>query len=178
MRITASGRQQATEDEVAQEDERSLGSIMVAIRGLRGSISLIDPKLDAVTVEVILLQAYFGKISEKVKVVETHIEGLLLVTKRLEEQVWSLTKQSTAMAARLEDQEGRASRNNISIVRVSEGMEGQSVELFVEDLVLNTQKPRRLSNFFTVEAAHRMPGEGLMEYRCTVQTIERRWVAK
>ncbi|KAJ1106518.1 hypothetical protein NDU88_003919 [Pleurodeles waltl] len=36
--------------------------------------------------------------------------------KRLKEQVRSLTKQSVAMAARLEDQERRARRNNIQIV--------------------------------------------------------------
>ncbi|KAJ1153896.1 hypothetical protein NDU88_006654 [Pleurodeles waltl] len=67
---------------------------MAAIRDLRRSISQIEPKLDAVTVEVNLLQTDFGKILEKVKVTETHIEGLLSVTKRLEEHVRSLMKQT------------------------------------------------------------------------------------
>ncbi|KAJ1152970.1 hypothetical protein NDU88_005743 [Pleurodeles waltl] len=68
VRMAVSGRQQATADEVAPEGELSLEYNMVAIQDLWGWISTIEPKLDAVTVEVKLLQADFGKISEKVKV--------------------------------------------------------------------------------------------------------------
>ncbi|KAJ1122460.1 hypothetical protein NDU88_000947 [Pleurodeles waltl] len=36
-------------------------------------------------------------------------------------------------------------------------MEGPSVDLFLEDLILNTLRSKRLSNFFLVERAHRAP---------------------
>ncbi|KAJ1099984.1 hypothetical protein NDU88_005075 [Pleurodeles waltl] len=66
----------------------------------------------------------------------------------LEEQVCSLTSKSSKMEARLQDQEGRSRRNNGRVVRVPEGLEGPSTDFFVEDLVLNKLKPKRLFNFF------------------------------
>ncbi|KAJ1087645.1 hypothetical protein NDU88_000812 [Pleurodeles waltl] len=67
-------------------EEPSLRTSMAAIQDLRGSITPLEPKLDAVTFDVNLLMADFGKISKKVEVAETHIERLLSTTKRLEWQ--------------------------------------------------------------------------------------------
>ncbi|KAJ1101284.1 hypothetical protein NDU88_006356 [Pleurodeles waltl] len=78
-----------------------------------------------------------GKIPEKVAMAEMHIKGLLATINHLEEQFRSLTKKSSVMDAKLEDQEGRSRRNNVRVVGVPEGMEGPSADLFVEDLVLN-----------------------------------------
>ncbi|KAJ1139074.1 hypothetical protein NDU88_005451 [Pleurodeles waltl] len=99
-----------------QGDEPSLLSIRTAIQDLQGSITPIEPKRDAVTMDINLIRADFSKISEKVAVEETHISGLLSTTKRLENPVQTLTKQSETMAARMEDQEGRACINNIRVV--------------------------------------------------------------
>ncbi|KAJ1082196.1 hypothetical protein NDU88_002364 [Pleurodeles waltl] len=66
---------------IAQSGEPSLRSIMAAIQDLQGLVSPIEPKLDAVTLEVNLLREDFGNISEKVAVAETHFEGLLSTTK-------------------------------------------------------------------------------------------------
>ncbi|KAJ1180536.1 hypothetical protein NDU88_005757 [Pleurodeles waltl] len=109
----------------------------------------LKPKLDTVTIDVSLLRADFKKMTEKVNRAETHIQALHSMCKRLEELVELLTKQQTVMEARLEDQEGRAGRNNIRVVGVPEGAEGPSVDLFLEDLIL--------SHFFSVERAHRVP---------------------
>ncbi|KAJ1143235.1 hypothetical protein NDU88_009546 [Pleurodeles waltl] len=87
VNMAASGGQQggtrgeAPEVGPIQSGEPSPSSIMAAIQDLRGSISPIEPKLDAVTLEVNLLRADFGNISEKVVVAEIHIEGLLSTTK-------------------------------------------------------------------------------------------------
>ncbi|KAJ1208076.1 hypothetical protein NDU88_003466 [Pleurodeles waltl] len=90
--------------------EPLLGAIMEAIRDLKSSL---EPKLDAVTVDVNLLRADFHKMSEKVKSQELNINLLQSTAKRLEEQVQFLAKQQPQMAARLEDQEGSARKNNI-----------------------------------------------------------------
>ncbi|KAJ1179468.1 hypothetical protein NDU88_004702 [Pleurodeles waltl] len=73
-----------------QSWEAYLRSIMAAIQDLQGSILPIEPKMNAVTLEVSLFRADFGNISEKVAAAGTHIEGLLSAMKRLEEQVVSL----------------------------------------------------------------------------------------
>ncbi|KAJ1198082.1 hypothetical protein NDU88_001926 [Pleurodeles waltl] len=133
-------------------------TIMAAIQELRGSVSPQEPKLDMVTVKVNLLRATFGNISQKVMVDETHIEGLLSTTKHPEERICSLTTQSLEMAAKLEDQVGRSWRNKVRVVGIPEGMEGPRADLFVDGLVLNKLKAKKLSNFFSEERAHRMPG--------------------
>lgn len=137
------------------DPEPSLKDIMKAIREFRGTM---EPKIDSVTEEVNLLRADFKKMSNKVSAAETEIGSLQSKTKRLEEQVAALTKRQVDIYARLEDQEGRARRNSLRIVGVPEGMEGPSVDLFVEDLVLNHLKPKRLSKVFSVERAHRALG--------------------
>ncbi|KAJ1217515.1 hypothetical protein NDU88_005109 [Pleurodeles waltl] len=91
--------------------EHSLGAIRTAIRDLKNRL---EPKMDAITVDVNLLLADFHKMSEKVTFVELHIYLLQSTSKKLEDQVQYLTKHQALMAARLEDQEGRARRNNIS----------------------------------------------------------------
>ncbi|KAJ1096625.1 hypothetical protein NDU88_001760 [Pleurodeles waltl] len=62
QRVCLRGR--ATDEDLAQDGEPSLLSDMAANRDLRGSIPPMEPKLDAVMVEVNLLRADFGKISE------------------------------------------------------------------------------------------------------------------
>ncbi|KAJ1194755.1 hypothetical protein NDU88_004041 [Pleurodeles waltl] len=74
----------------------------------------------------------------KVSTVESDIKALQTMSKKLEEQVQYLTKQTGVMAARLEDQEGQARRNNIRVVGVPKETEGPSVDLFLEDLISNT----------------------------------------
>ncbi|KAJ1185650.1 hypothetical protein NDU88_002440 [Pleurodeles waltl] len=106
----------------------SLGVVLSAIQDLRGCL---EPKLDAVTVDVTLFRADFKKVTEKVTTKESDFGHLQATSKRLEDQVQFLNKEYENVTARLEDQEGRARRNNIRVVRVPEEAEGQSVELFL-----------------------------------------------
>ncbi|KAJ1117173.1 hypothetical protein NDU88_005373 [Pleurodeles waltl] len=144
----------------------SLGTIMAAIQDLQDSFAPLEPKLDAVQIDVNLVKADMSKIATKVAVAETHIDGLLATTKRLEEQVRSLTKKSSVMQARLEDQEGRSRRNNVRVMGVTEGIEGPSTDLFVEDLVLNRLKPKCLTSFRWREHTGNMAPHRNQECRC------------
>ncbi|KAJ1142285.1 hypothetical protein NDU88_008612 [Pleurodeles waltl] len=149
-------------EDTSEVVEPLLGTIMVAIQDLKNSL---EPKLDAVTVDVKLLRADFCKMSEKVTSAELHINLLQSTSKKLEDQFQYLTKQQALMAARLEDLEGRR-RNNIQVVGVPEGAEGPSMDLFLEDLIVNTLCPKCLSKFFSIEQAHRslmpLPKPGAM----------------
>ncbi|KAJ1159096.1 hypothetical protein NDU88_011766 [Pleurodeles waltl] len=135
-----------------EEGEPSLKAIMAAISDLK---SALEPKLDTVTEDV--LRADFQKISDKISTAESDIKVLQTASKKLEEQVKYLTKQTGVLAARQEDQEGRARRNNIRVFGVPEKTEGPSVDLFLEDLIVNILPPKHLSKFFSVERAHRAP---------------------
>lgn len=143
------------EEVAAGTAEPSLTSIMNAIHALG---TTLESKIDKVSIEMTLLRADLNKTSEKATHNATSITELLTVTKALEERIHQLTHQQRQTAARLEDQEGRARRNNIRVVGVPEKMEGPSTDLFLEDLILNHLKPKRLSKFFTIERAHRAPG--------------------
>ncbi|KAJ1190581.1 hypothetical protein NDU88_007319 [Pleurodeles waltl] len=126
---------------------------MDATRDLK---SLLEPKLDAVTLNVNLLPADFRKMSYKLKTEEKHLHLLQSTTKTFEDQVQSTTKQQAQMAAQLEDQEGRVRRNNIRVVGVPVGAGGPAVDLFLEDLITNHLWPKRLFIFFSIERAHRV----------------------
>ncbi|KAJ1160924.1 hypothetical protein NDU88_001414 [Pleurodeles waltl] len=87
--------------------ERTMRDIMMAIQSIKDTL---EPKVDTVTLEVNLIRAGLQKVTEKLTVAESHILGLQLVTKRLEEQVQSLMKRTKALTAHFEDQESRARR--------------------------------------------------------------------
>ncbi|KAJ1207860.1 hypothetical protein NDU88_003250 [Pleurodeles waltl] len=131
----------------------SLREIMDAIQTLRNNIEL---KIDVVALDVILLRADLRKVTDKVTAAEGQINGLQAVNQQLEKQVQDLKKKQTEMEAKLEGREGRA-RCNIRMTGVPEGAEGHCTELFVEDFILNKLGPKRLSNYFTIERAHRVP---------------------
>ncbi|KAJ1204087.1 hypothetical protein NDU88_007868 [Pleurodeles waltl] len=97
------------------------------------------------------------KSSDKISTAESDIKVLQTTSKKLEEQVKYLTKQNGVRATKLEDQEGRARTNNIRVIGVPEGTEGPSVDLFLEDLIANTLRPKHLSKKNSVERAHRAP---------------------
>ncbi|KAJ1106527.1 hypothetical protein NDU88_003928 [Pleurodeles waltl] len=122
--------------------EPSVSAIMVAISDLK---STLEPKLHSVMVDISFLRVDFKKMSDKVSTGESDIKALQTTSKKLEEQVQYLTKQCGVMAARLDDQEGRPRRNNIRVFGVPEGMEGPSVDLFLEHLIVNTLRPKHLS---------------------------------
>ncbi|KAJ1199098.1 hypothetical protein NDU88_002936 [Pleurodeles waltl] len=94
---------------------------------------------------------------EKVTDAKLHIHIMQSKSKKLEEHIQHLKRQQEPMAAKLEDQERRAHRNNIRVVGVPEGAEGPNVEFFLEDLILINLPHKGQSQFFSTEQAHRAP---------------------
>ncbi|KAJ1105241.1 hypothetical protein NDU88_002649 [Pleurodeles waltl] len=70
--------------------------------------STLEPKLDAVTVNINLPRTDMRKVTDKVTSAGRQNHGLQAAIKRLEDQVKVLTKQHVAVAAKLEDQKGQA----------------------------------------------------------------------
>ncbi|KAJ1097892.1 hypothetical protein NDU88_003008 [Pleurodeles waltl] len=84
--------------------EPTLRDIMMAIQIVKDTL---EPKVDRVTLEVNRIRADLKKVTEKLTVAESQILGLQSVMKCQEEQVQNLTKQTTVLTARLEEQKGR-----------------------------------------------------------------------
>ncbi|XP_078537723.1 uncharacterized protein LOC144823247 [Lissotriton helveticus] len=144
----------ATSCDQSGQAEPSLTSIMAAIQTLGTNL---ESKMDKISIEMNLPHTDLGKTTERSKANATDIQELKALEKKLESRINDLVHQHRQMALRLEDQEGRARRSNIRVVGVPEETEGHSVELFLENLIINHLKPKRLSKIFTIERAHRAP---------------------
>ncbi|KAJ1097674.1 hypothetical protein NDU88_002791 [Pleurodeles waltl] len=102
---------------------------------MRGTMSA---RPNEVTVDVTLFRAGLKKVAKKVTNPDKDIARLQSTSKRLEDQLQFLTEEHERTVERLEDQEGRARRNNIRVVRVPKGVEGLSKELFLETLITDS----------------------------------------
>ena len=129
--------------------------VMAALQGIQGTM---DNKMDKITSEVSLLRADFRKMNDTIKDNKEAISSLQSENKALKGQVQKLTEFAHMAADKLEDIEGRSRRNNVRIIGIPEKLEGPSVELYVENLILEELKPKGLSKHFTIERAHRIPG--------------------
>ncbi|KAJ1100046.1 hypothetical protein NDU88_005135 [Pleurodeles waltl] len=79
---------------------------MAAIHDLKGSL---EPRLDAVTVDVGLLRADLQKVSDKVSTAETDIARLTSTSKALEEQVRFMGAWRSARRTRRDGRGGKLS---------------------------------------------------------------------
>ena len=157
----------ATSEEIMQP---SLADIMTALQGVR---TTLETKIDAVSTEITLLRADFHKMRDRVTETEKNIVVLRAENQQLKQQVQGLQRTTTAQGVKLDDLEGRSRRNNIRITGVPEKAEGRSADLFVEDLIKEGLRPHGLSNYFSVERAHRIPG-----FRPTVGAPPRTIIAR
>ncbi|XP_078539573.1 mucin-5B-like [Lissotriton helveticus] len=103
-------------------------------------------------------QTDLHKMADRVKEVEIVAKSLVTDMSELQTKVSQLKKENAALADKLDDQEGRARRNNVRIIGLPESEGKQAMDLYVEELIKTELKPKGLSNFFTVERAHRVPG--------------------
>lgn len=135
--------------------ELALQDVMEAIAGVRTSL---EHRIDSVNIEVTLLRADFQKINTRVKDIEITTKALVSDTSTLQQHVAQLQDQHKKMEDLLDEYEGRSRRNNIRILGVPERTERPAVDLYVEDLVTNHLQPKRLSKYFSIERALRVPG--------------------
>lgn len=135
--------------------ELTLKDVMEAMSGVRTSL---EQRMDTISTDIMLIKADMGKNREKVQQLEVTTSSLVADTTELQRSVRVLEDFRTFAEAKLDDYEGRNRRNNVRILGVPEKFEGQSTDLFVEELITKHLQPKGLSKFFVVERAHRVPG--------------------
>lgn len=119
---------------------------------------LLEAKIDSVSTEVTLIRADMHSMNTRLKEVEIKTGSLVTDTSELQQQMTNLQKYTTKLEEQLDYYGGRSRRNNVPILGVPENADDPATDLFVEDLVTKFLKPVRLSKFFTVQRAHRVPG--------------------
>ena len=144
-----SGAQSAT------QTEPTLNDLMIAIQSIK---STLETKMDAMAIDLNLLRTDLGKTRDKANEVEKQVQEVTKEAVSSKQRIARLEQVTFTMAKKLEDLEGRSRRSNIRITGVPEKEEGRDVEEFVESLIKQGLQPRNLSEFFTIERAHRIPG--------------------
>lgn len=130
----------------------------VTLLDVMATLQQVQMSIGTVSTNVTLLRADVAKINTRIREVEIKIAALTEDTATLQLQVSDLQLAHKQMMAKLDDQEGRSRRNNTSLVGIPESVKGPALELIVEDIIQIQLQPRGLSNFFSVERAHRVPG--------------------
>ena len=92
-----------------------------------------------------------------VTTLESTVESLAPETKAIETRRGEVEVQTRRLTARLDDQEGKARRNNIRITGASEGVQGDNTLQFIEDWLQDVVAPDGLTKFYALERAHRVP---------------------
>lgn len=119
-----------------------LADVMAAIATCQ---STLTPKIEAVQMDVGLIRKDMDKqrIGNTEDAVTEH--GAALRT---------LQTKVKALEYRAEDMENRNQRNNLRIVGLPEGAEGNNPKCFVEDMLRNLLPDARMSPHYAVERAH------------------------
>lgn len=127
-------------------------ALMAAITQSRDAL---DAKIGAVGSDVMLLRQDLRNAVTRLTEAETRLSDVEDTVATLQKRVSSLETTQRGLAARAEDAEGRARRNNIRFVGFPEGCEAGDMEQFIATWVESWMPPNSLSKCFVVERAHR-----------------------
>ncbi|KAJ1148583.1 hypothetical protein NDU88_001411 [Pleurodeles waltl] len=97
----------------------------VILKEIQESRLAIEQRLGSITTELGTLKDDHRKLVDRVKRTETDITALVPGKKESESAIQQLQKQVEALQERIEDAEGRSRSNNICIIGLMEGMEGE-----------------------------------------------------
>lgn len=121
----------------------TLASLNAHIGDLKHDMSYVRKDLQAITVRVTATE-------ERISEVEDQISPMTTELKRA-------TQQIAFLLHKVDDLENRSRRSNIRLVGVPEKSEGKDPVSFFESWLINMVGKERLSPFFAIERAHRVP---------------------
>ena len=133
-----------------------LDRILAAIVTTRESL---ETKVDSVAVGLNLLRDDHRKLTYRVSQSEKDITELKPAVVEVQKAVIDLTGRIRYLEGRAEDAEGRNRRSNLLIVGLPEEMEGRDPLSFLEDWIKSFMPKDSLTPFFSLERAHRVPGQ-------------------
>lgn len=119
--------------------------------------STLTAKIEAVEMDVGLLRQDMDKLRSRVAETEQRVSNTKDTVAEHSAVLRSLQINVKSLEYRAEDAENRNRRNNLRIVDLAEGADGNNPTCFVEDMLRNLLPDARLSPHYVVEWAHRIP---------------------
>lgn len=149
---TAGGGEDVAEGQLNGSPEQSQAELLAAINGSR---TVLETKIEALSIDVNLLRIDLRKVADKVEMAESNITELQGEVTVLKQQMAQMTTATAELELRMEDAEGCSFRSIIRVLGFPEKVEGTAPEQFPENWVRVELKPPGLAQFIVVERAHR-----------------------
>lgn len=131
------------------------------LQAIADSKTALQSDIAQVSLNLGLLRADHGKLSDRVKQLESTIEEHEPTWKQTEVRMDDINNRLQTLERRAEDAEGRNRRNNIRVVGLPEGIEGTDMVAYLETWLRTEVAPQGLTQFYTLERAHRVPARSL-----------------
>ena len=144
------GAEGATMPPAADTDR--FAEILTAIQASR---SALEMQIGGVQAEVSLVRQDLRNVVDRVTATESRISELEDALAGMGAKMAKLESTTGTLAARAEDAENRARRNNLRFVGFLEGVEGGAAEAFLEGWLKSWMPAQALSACFVLERAHR-----------------------
>lgn len=144
---------QTTPADPGSEEDR-FQALMLAISGCQNTLTA---KIDTLQTDFGLMRRDLDKMRDRMREAVRRVGESEDSIRDNRASIHTLQMKAKAFESRAKDSENRSRRNNLQLIGLPEGAEGQDPTVFTETL-LRTLLPRaQFSPHFVVERAHRMP---------------------
>ncbi|KAJ1187167.1 hypothetical protein NDU88_003946 [Pleurodeles waltl] len=137
--------------------KENMDKLDTILQEIRDSRQAIENRLDMITTDMNIMKDDQAKLSYRLKQTESTVADILPTHNDNKNAIAKLQQQMEALQERIEDAEGRSRRNNIRIIGLPEGKEGNDLTQYIETWMQSIAKDK-MSIHFVVERAHRIPG--------------------
>ncbi|KAJ1210554.1 hypothetical protein NDU88_005917 [Pleurodeles waltl] len=127
------------------------------LKEIRDSRKAIENRLVMITTGMNIMKDDQAKLSDRLKQTESTVADIPPTHNDNKNAIAKLQQQMEALQERIEDAEGRSRRNNIRIIRLPEGKEGNDPTRYIETWLQSIAKDKLLIHF-VVERAQSIPG--------------------
>ncbi|KAJ1084298.1 hypothetical protein NDU88_004450 [Pleurodeles waltl] len=139
------------------QGKENMDKLDTILKEIRDSRQAIENRLDMITTDMNIMKDDQAKLSDRLKQTESTVADILPTHNDNKNAIVKLQQQMEDLQERIEDAEGRSRRNNIRIIGLPEGKEGNNPTQYIETWLQSIAKDK-LSTHFVVERAHRIPG--------------------
>ncbi|KAJ1190467.1 hypothetical protein NDU88_007205 [Pleurodeles waltl] len=145
---TGAGRSQ----DVAVQDNHKLYAVLAAVERIGYSLerahTSLEAKIDKVTSDLVLLHADHHKLADKTAAIEARVDELMRAASHLKSEMEDVLAHVVELERQVEDAEGHSRRNNIQVVGLPEGTEGQDAVAYSETWLRGLVPAGTLTPFF------------------------------
>ncbi|KAJ1105238.1 hypothetical protein NDU88_002646 [Pleurodeles waltl] len=142
------------------QDSQILDAVLAAIERIGDSLerahTSLEAKIDKVATDLVLLHSDHRKLADKICEIEAKVDELTPATSQLKTEMEDVQARVAELERQVEDAEGHSRRNNIRVVGLPEGDEGQDPVAYSESWLRGLVPVGGLTPFFSVERSHRI----------------------